>query len=302
MIDLERFWDDIFSEDAALIAAAWASLDESERESVTAHLRAVSADPDRHLDQRRAANVALSVILPVPQHVNYEILLASGSPRRRELIALLGLPFSITSANVDEMPHPGEDPATLAVRLSREKARAALSNVQPHSASLWEPWPPTSNFQILLTADTTVSLDGESLGKPADAAEARSMLTRLRDRSHQVFTAITLVDVATGRQITDLGRTDVPLRDFSDADMEAYVATGDPFDKAGSYAIQHNGFNPVVQLNGCYANVVGLPLCHVVRSLRKLGVGPPADVPSACQVHLNYECPVYQTILAESEK
>ena len=87
------------------------------------------------------------------------------------------------------------------------------------------------------------------------------------------------------------------MRDYGDAEMEAYIATGDPFDKAGGYAIQHGGFNPVAALRGCYANVVGLPLCHVTRSLRQLGVEPPADVPTACQKHLEYECPVYTAIL-----
>jgi predicted house-cleaning NTP pyrophosphatase (Maf/HAM1 superfamily) len=126
------------------------------------------------------------------------------------------------------------------------------------------------------------------------------MLARLRGRSHQAFTAITLIDAATGRQITDLATTDVPMRDYTDDELEAYIASGDPFDKAGAYAIQHAGFKPVANLGGCYANVAGLPLCHVTRSLRVLGVEPPADVPSACQAHLRYECPVFQTILTGS--
>jgi len=188
------------------------------------------------------------------------------------------------------MPHPGEEPAAMVTRLSREKARAARQSVQPANR-------PT----ILIAADTTVSLDGQILGKPRDAAEARSMLTRLRGRSHQVFTAITLIDLATGGQITDLATTDVPMRNYGDEEMEAYIASGDPFDKAGSYAIQHNGFNPVAGMTGCYANVVGLPLCHVTRSLRALGVEPPADVPAACQAHLKYECPVFRMVLSGDE-
>jgi MAF protein len=176
----------------------------------------------------------------------------------------------------------------MVTRLSREKARAARQSVQP-----------TNRPTILIAADTTVSLDGQILGKPRDAAEARSMLTRLRGRSHQVFTAITLIDLGTGRLVADLASTDVPMRDYSDEEMKAYIATGDPFDKAGGYAIQHNGFNPVARMTGCYANVVGLPLCHVTRSLRALGVESPADVPSACQAHLKYECPVFQSILSE---
>jgi septum formation protein len=281
MFDLEQFWANILSEDTGLITSAWASLDDAEREAVIAQLNKIAADLERHPDQRHAAKVALSALAPVPR-----ILLASGSPRRRELVRLLGLPFDLTSANVDEAPHPGEEPPAMVIRLSREKAQSARL---AHT--------PTDAASILVTADTTVSLDGVVLGKPADAGEARAMLTQLRGRSHQVFTAVTLVDRATGRQVTDLASTDVPMRDYGDDEIDAYIATGDPFDKAGSYAIQHGGFNPVEAMRGCYANVVGLPLCHLTRSLRALGVEPPVDVPAACQAHLNYECPVYQSIL-----
>ena len=291
MDDLEHFWSDIFSEEPMLIIAAWALLDAAEREAVGANLRSIAADPDRLPDQRRAASIALSALAERPTS---RILLASGSARRRELVARLGLPFDITSSNVDETPRPAESPAAMVVRLSRDKAQSAqLTN------------PPTNQLThystIILSADTTVCLDGEALGKPRDAAEARSMLTRLRGRSHQVFTAITLIDTATGREVADLASTDVPMRSYSDDEIEAYLASGDPFDKAGGYAIQHGGFNPVDNLRGCYANVVGLPLCHVTRSLRALGIEPPADVPSACQAHLGYECPVYESILTRRD-
>ena len=88
------------------------------------------------------------------------------------------------------------------------------------------------------------------------------------------------------------------MRAFNDADMEAYIASGDPFDKAGAYAIQHNGFNPAENFAHCFANVMGLPLCHVARSLRKLGVEPVNDVPKACQAYLSYDCPVYELIVS----
>lgn len=296
MDDLERFWEQIFSEDRAQIAAAWETLDPAEREAVAAHLRSIVSDPERHPDQRRAAEVALSVRQPslrqkLGRERRGELLLASGSPRRRELIALLGLPFTITSANVSEDPHPGESPPEIAVRLSRAKVEAARQSIQPTNQ-------PNDYPTILISADTTVSLGGEALGKPGDAGEARSMLARLRGRSHRVFTAITLIELESGRRITDLASTDVPMRDYNDAEVEAYIASGDPFDKAGGYAIQHGGFNPVSEMRGCYANVVGLPLCHVTRSLRAWGIEPPADVPAACQAHLKYDCPVYQLILA----
>jgi MAF protein len=227
------------------------------------------------------------MIAQADRPVNATILLASASPRRRELIKLLGLPVEATSADIDETPLENEGAAELAKRLSFEKAqavRSTLSNLQ-------------SEICIIIASDTVVSLDGESLGKPSDVAEARSMLQRLRNRSHQVFTAITLIDTQANRALTDLSSTDVPMRDYSDAEIETYIASGDPFDKAGAYAIQHEDFQPVERLTGCYANVMGLPLCHVVRSLRALDIEPPNNVPLTCQSYLKYECPVFEKVL-----
>ena len=216
--------------------------------------------------------------------VNATLLLASASPRRRELIKLLGLPVETTAADIDETPLDHESAAEMAVRLSQAKAQA-VSSLQSSA--------------IIIASDTTVSLDTEPLGKPIDAADARSMLLRLRDRVHQVHTAITLIDRAADRSLTDLATSDVRMRAYSDQEIEAYIASGDPFDKAGAYAIQHSGFNPAENFAHCFANVMGLPLCHVARSLRKLGVEPVNDVPSACQTYLNYTCPVYEKILGD---
>jgi MAF protein len=212
-----------------------------------------------------------------------KLLLASGSPRRRELIALLGLPFEIVSASIDETPRDGEDPAAMVLRLSLEKAIDVRDQTDVEA--------------IVVAADTTVALDGEVLGKPRDAREAREMLTRLRGRAHAVYTAITLIEGISGRRISDLGETAVPMRNYDDDEIEAYIVSGDPFDKAGAYAIQNRDFDPVENMRGCFANVVGMPLCHVVRSLRRLGVEPQADVPAACQAHFQYACPVFQSIL-----
>jgi MAF protein len=211
--------------------------------------------------------------------------LASGSPRRRELLDLIGLPFERTAVEIDETPQPGETAAAYTARLSQQKARAALTRAPTGPA-------------LILAADTTVADGDEILGKPADADEARSMLRRLRGRSHQVYTAITLLDSATGRSVTDVAITDVPMRAYSDVEIEDYIASGDPFDKAGSYAIQHPQFRPVAELSGCYANVVGLPLCHLVRALRMFGVELAADVPLRCQQHHRYDCDVTDQILA----
>ena len=127
------------------------------------------------------------------------------------------------------------------------------------------------------------------------------MLRRLRGRTHQVYTAITLIDLRTDRSITDLACSNVPMRNYTDEEIEAYIASGDPFDKAGAYAIQHNGFRPVENFSQCYANVMGLPLCHVTRSLRKSGVDVTNDVPVLCQAHICYECPVFESILKSEE-
>ena len=127
------------------------------------------------------------------------------------------------------------------------------------------------------------------------------MLRRLRGRVHQVYTAVTLIDLRTDRSITAVACSDVPMRAYTDDEIEMYIASGDPFDKAGAYAIQHNGFHPVENFAQCFANVMGLPLCHVVRALRQFGVEAPHDVPAMCQAHIRYDCPVFEEILMSDE-
>jgi septum formation protein len=191
------------------------------------------------------------------------LILASASPRRQTLLKLLGVPFTVHAAQVDEAPRPGESPEATARRLSQEKARAV---VQTLSAGL------------VLAADTLVVLDGEILGKPADPAAATAMLQRLRGRAHQVLSAFTLMDAASGREYTEVVATRVWMRDYTAAEVAAYVASGDPMDKAGAYAIQDRDFAPVARLEGCPANVMGLPLCRVDRALRAWQV-PLGDTP-----------------------
>jgi predicted house-cleaning NTP pyrophosphatase (Maf/HAM1 superfamily) len=123
------------------------------------------------------------------------------------------------------------------------------------------------------------------------------MLERLRARTHQVYTALTVVHTGNNLIFADLACTDVPMRAYSDAEMQAYIDSGDPFDKAGGYAIQHAGFHPAEALSGCYANVVGLPLCHLTRTLTKLGIEPAGNVPENCQHTLGYDCPVFEQVL-----
>ena len=176
------------------------------------------------------------------------IILASGSPRRRELLTSLGVPFIVMKSDIDETQRPGEAPIAYARRLSREKADAIAARLHAGEA-------PAGTIEAVLAADTVVilaadtigDLDGEVLGKPEDAAEARAMLERLRDQPHVVCTALTLLPcrraddgtLITGEPQTEITLTRVFMRRYSDAEIDAYIATGDPFDKAGGYAIQH---------------------------------------------------------------
>ncbi len=215
-----------------------------------------------------------------------KLVLASRSPRRRDLLQLLGLPFAVTSADINEDRLDGEAPAEHARRLSQEKAEAAAR----HHPAAW-----------VLAADTIV-VDGNAvLGKPASPAEAEATLKDLRGRLHEVYTAVTLQPPDGAASITELARSPVMMREYADAEIEAYVASGDPFDKAGSYAIQNGDFHPVEAFNHCFANVMGLPLCHITRMVRQMGIEPPADVPAACQHAIDYDCPVYERILAGGE-
>ncbi|HEY7354991.1 MAG TPA: Maf family protein [Ktedonobacterales bacterium] len=190
------------------------------------------------------------------------LLLASSSPRRREILGRLGFPFKIVPADLDEdafaAAFQGSFP-DLVEALAAEKALAVAAS-EPDFVGL------------ILAADTTVILDGEMLSKPVDSAEAERMLRRLRGRAHQVATGVALYD-CRNRVLTSGQRcTTAWMRDYSDAEIAAYVASGDPLDKAGGYAVQHALFHPVERVGGCYLTVVGLPLCLVTRLLRERGI------------------------------
>ncbi|NPA92939.1 MAG: septum formation protein Maf [Chloroflexi bacterium] len=215
------------------------------------------------------------------------ILLASQSPRRRELIKLLGLPVQAAAANVDETPLPNEAPADYVRRLAATKAQA-LTHVLSGGRS--EAPDEMGKLRWIVAADTAVVDRGEILGKPADEAEAEAMLRRLRGREHAVLTGVAVLDTLTGRMETTVERTAVFMRAFTDDEIAAYVASGDPLDKAGAYAIQNRAFAPVERIEGCYANVVGLPLCTLACMLRTLGASPAEDVPARCVAALGYNC------------
>ncbi len=193
------------------------------------------------------------------------VVLASTSPRRRELLALGGVTFQVLATATPELEQPGETAAALVLRLSQAKARAAAAH------------PATPEDAIILGADTTVVLTDDAgretiLNKPGDAAEATAMLRQLRGRPHRVLTALTLIDTAQPAEFTDLVAARVPMRNYTDAEIAAYVATGDPLDKAGAYAIQYPAFQPVdlPNFHDCFATVMGLPVCRVLARLRAL--------------------------------
>jgi len=212
---------------------------------------------------------------------NTPTLLASASPRRRELLALLSLPFSVVVADVDETDGEDESPQAMVQRLSRAKALAVAAR---HPRAL------------VVAADTTVALDGTSLGKPADPAEATAMLCALRGRPHQVYSGLTVA--RDGQIVTELAESAVWMRDYNDLEVARYVSSGDPLDKAGAYAVQHADFRPAARVEGCYAGVMGFPLCHLARTLNRFEVAVPVDVPVVCQAHTGFDCRVFGEILS----
>ncbi len=193
--------------------------------------------------------------MSAPGAVLPRLILASGSPRRRELLARLRADFTVTPSDVDETLDAGPV-AEATVKLALRKAKAVAASLANG---------------VVLGADTLVVIDGDALGKPRDAAEAVGMLRRLRGRWHEVITAIAVVDAGTGREAAEAVVTRVRMADYSDADIDAYVATGEPLDKAGAYAIQERGGALVAGIEGSYTNVVGLPVDETRGLLRRLG-------------------------------
>jgi septum formation protein len=184
------------------------------------------------------------------------LVLASASPRRRELLTQAGFSFTVHPAHIPEDPLPNEEPVAYVIRLAREKAETVFREI-----SSTELAPPS----VVLGADTTVTLDNQILAKPADAADAARMLRQLSGRTHHVITGVALV---TG-QSTEVAAevTAVRFLTLSSADIDSYVATGEPMDKAGAYAIQGRAARWIPRIQGCYFNVVGLPLALVTTML-----------------------------------
>jgi len=202
-----------------------------------------------------------------------QFILASRSPRRHELLAHLGLPFRVIISRVEEDTAPTATgrPEDLAEALALAKAEAVARD---------------QGEAVVIAADTIV-VDGDTiLGKPADGAAAAETLRRLRGKTHRVVTGLAVVDTGSGGRAASHVVTAVQMRDYSDAEVAAYVARGEPLDKAGAYAIQDERFHPVASYDGCYCNVVGLPLKTLVILLRRAGLDITLhsleDLPAQC--------------------
>lgn len=185
-----------------------------------------------------------------------QLILASASPRRCELLAQIGVSFRVLSVNVDEVPRPGEPPRDYVQRLALQKARTACEASADHLP--------------VLGADTTVALEGALLGKPRDQAEALAMLARLSGREHRVYSGAAMV--TRERHAQRVSCTRVSFRTLSLDERRAYVASGEPLDKAGAYAIQGRAAVFVAALHGSYSGVVGLPLFETAELLKEFGI------------------------------
>jgi len=216
------------------------------------------------------------------------VILASNSPRRKWLLEKLGVRFEVLPAQVDEQPFPGEAPREYVQRAAKMKARWVAEHADGSA--------------LILAADTIVADDETILGKPVDAPDARRILTSLRGRTHQVFTALSVVRKPAGDSCQTICMTEVRMRNYRDQEMDEYIKSKDPLDKAGAYAIQHAGFHPVERLNGCYANVVGLPLCHLSRILKYHGISGFNNIPAICRQTFGFDCAVYEHILRDGNE
>ncbi len=185
------------------------------------------------------------------------IILASNSPRRRDILRQIGLDFVQRPVDLNEKIKHGESPEDYAGRVSLDKARVAAEN---------------AGSGVVIAADTIVALDNHILGKPADARDAHRMLTLLSGRMHRVITGLTVMNAATGKTVTRTSSTKVWFRELSADEIAAYIATGEPLDKAGAYGIQEKGALLVSRIDGCYFNVVGLPLALLGQILRDFGI------------------------------
>jgi septum formation protein len=217
-----------------------------------------------------------------------EFILASKSPRRKTLLRNLIDPFIVVNSDVDERENPGEKPDEFVMRLAKEKALKGGAGVL------------TNSFEngFVVGADTIVVDGTEILGKPQDQMDAARILEQLRGKTHKVLSGIALYNLSTGEIQTRLVCTEVVMREYTDDEIQDYIASGDPLDKAGAYGIQNRDFNPAPEFYGCFANVMGLPLCHLAVLMKEMGIETDHRVADRCQDSIDYQCPIYADVLA----
>ena len=217
---------------------------------------AYSIDSIQPLDMFPQTHHVENIVILKKTTKSSDIVLASSSPRRRDLLRSLELSFDIKSPDIDETPMEQESAEDMVKRLSFQKALAISGGVE-------------SGYVI--GADSTVELEGRSYGKPIDSEDAIRMLKELSGTDHRVVTGVTVIEVDTGRYITDALKTSVSMRALSDEEIRGSVDSGTPMDKAGAYAVQDSDLEPASSIEGCYTNVIGLPLCRLISMLDELG-------------------------------
>lgn len=201
--------------------------------------------------------------------------------------------FIVMETDIDETIQPGEDPADFVLRLASEKAFAAGKKLEES----------TLKDVVVIAADTIVVDKEKVLGKPIDAADAINILDQLKNRTHQVLSGIAVYQLETGKIRSSMVLTEVRMRNYTETEIQEYVNSGDPFDKAGAYAIQNDSFNPAPDFEGCFANVMGFPLCHLSLLMRKENLETDLRVADRCQESIHYQCPVYsQILIGENEQ
>lgn len=200
------------------------------------------------------------------------------------MIAWAGWQVELASPQIDESILDNEMALDYVKRIAVLKASKRIDQAQPDD--------------FIIAADTIVVNKGKILGKPADTRSALDMLSELRDRTHWVITALAVRKTRERKPLTDICHSKVNMRAYTDAEMRDYIESGDPFDKAGAYAIQDPVFRPALDFRGCFASVMGLPLCHLERTLRKYSGYSGTEWAKYCQKELKYKCPITRRVMA----
>ena len=217
-----------------------------------------------------------------------DVVLASKSPRRQELLRNLVEQFLVINTEVDEKVNRGEGPAEFVLRMAKEKALSAGERLAGNPG-----------LDLLVIGADTIVVDGdEILGKPRDEEHARRILRQLNGKNHQVLSGIATYKVQDRKISTRLVKTEVKMRSYTELEIQAYIDSGDPFDKAGAYAIQNPAFDPVPHHQDCYANVMGLPLCDLSVLMEEAGAEIHEFIAERCQDSIQFQCPVFKKRLS----